>query len=288
MTGAAFLPIGLAFLMLVVGLRLTLGDFLNLWRQPKAVALGLVAQMLLLPLMALAISWALRLPPQMQLGLLVVAAAPGGITSNFITLIARGDAALSATMTLGTSLAACLSIPLVLILGQAPLAAGMDALAFGVVRTGLPVLVVSAVPLVIGMVLRRLFPAGIARWANVVEKAATLVFFAIVAKTFWDFGPEMLKIAGQAAPSAILLNLGAIGAAFLVGKIGALPVRQTLAIAIECGLQNIVMAMFVADTLLQDKSLLAPALVYAVVMNVSALVLVAVGRSRSAAVPQAI
>ena len=287
MSITALLGAGLAFLMLVVGLRLTWGDFRNLWRQPKAVAVGLVAQMVMLPVLAVVISWALKLSPQMSLGLLVVSAAPGGITSNFMTLLARGDVALSATMTLGTSLAAGLSIPAVLVLGHASLASGVDTLALAVGRTGLIVLTVSAVPLVIGMVLRQRYPGFVARWTVAIDRAATLVFFAIVAAAFIQNGPAMWAYAGEAGPASTLLNVGAIAIAFAMGAAFGLPGRQSLAIAIECGLQNIAMAMFVAASVLQDQSLLVPALVYAVVMNVTALCLVLYGRmqDRTAAAP---
>ena len=278
MTITALLSAGLAFLMLVVGLRLSGGDFRNLWRQPRAVAGGFVAQMLVLPLLALAISWALRLSPAMSLGLLVVAAAPGGITSNFITLIARGDAALSATMTLGTSLAASLSIPLVLMLGHAPVAGNLSGLVPQIARTGFAVLAVSAVPLAIGMVLRQVLPGFVARYMPGLERSASVIFLVIVAAALAQNGRAMIDHAAEAGPAAVLLNLGAIAAAFATGWLLRLPARQTLAIAIECGLQNIAMAMFVAATVLQDTSLFAPALVYAVVMNITAMALIAVGR----------
>ncbi len=287
MTITVLLSAGLAFLMLVVGLRLTWEDFRNLARQPSAVATGLVAQMVMLPVLAVAISRFLGLSPQMSLGLLVVAAAPGGITSNFITLIARGDAALSATMTLGTSLAAAVSIPLVLILGQAPVSGGLESLSLAIGKTGIAVLAVSAVPLLIGMVLRRRYPAGIGRWMALLERTASAIFIGIVAAAFYQNWGAMTAHAVEAGPAAVLLNLGAIGGAFAAGTIMRLPSRQTLAIAIECGLQNIAMAMFVAASILQDTSLLIPALVYAVVMNVTALALILTGRLIDAMRPDA-
>jgi bile acid:Na+ symporter, BASS family len=278
MTITALLSAGLAFLMLVVGLRLSGGDFRNLWRQPRAVAGGFVAQMVILPFLALLISRMLSLSPVMSLGLLVVAAAPGGITSNFITLIARGDAALSATMTLGTSLAACVSIPLVLMLGHAPLASDFGSLVPQIARTGIAVLAVSAVPLLCGMALRRYFPALVSHWVPLLDLAATLIFLVIVAAAFLQNGRAMIAHAPEAGPAAVLLNAGAIAAAFTTGWLLRLPRRQTLAIAIECGLQNIAMAMFVAATILHDTSLFAPALVYAVVMNITAMALIVAGR----------
>lgn len=274
----ALLPAGLAFLMLVVGFRLTVADFRLLWRRPAGAVTGLVAQMLALPLLAILISKLLDLPPSMALGLLVVAAAPGGITSNFITLLARGDAALSTTMTLFTSLAATVSIPAVLSLGGAPLSGGLGGLAGAVAKTGLAVMAVSALPLIAGMALRRFATAPVERVAPSLEKAATVIFLGLVAAAFYQNWDAMVSYAPQAGPAAMLLNLAAIATAFVAGKAARLPGRQTLAIAIECGLQNVAMAMFIASNVLLDENLMIPALVYAVVMNVSALALLIGGR----------
>lgn len=274
----ALLPLSLAFLMLVVGLRLTGEDFLTLWREPRAVLTGFAAQMLGLPLLALIIAKGLDLSPQMTLGLLVVAAAPGGITSNFMAVLARADVALSATMTLGTSLLAAVSVPLVLLAGQAEVAGGLPTLVLAVGRTGLAVLAVSAVPLIAGMAIRRFAPDAAGRWAGLLDRLSTAVFFAIVLATFVQNGPELVAYAAVAGPAALLLNVGAIALAFLMGHAARLRRRQTMAIAIECGLQNIAMAIFLASSVLHEPALVIPALVYAVVMNISALGLIAFAR----------
>lgn len=274
----ALLPAGLAFLMLVVGLRLAAADFRALWQRPVAVIAGLIAQMAALPLLALLIASGLSLPPALALGLLVVAAAPGGITSNFITLLARGDVALSTTMTLFTSLAAAITIPLVLVLAGNPIDGGASALALGIGRTGIAVLLVSATPLLLGMAIRNWSPVFAARWTPLLGRAATLIFFALVVAAFRQNWDAMLAYGSEAVIAASLLNLGGIAAGLLAGAVARLPARQSLAIAIECGLQNVAMAMFVASTVLHDQSLMIPALIYAVVMNVSALGLLVLGR----------
>ena len=279
---SALLPAGLAFLMLVVGLRLTADDFARLWQSPRSLVVGLVLQVGALPVLAVLISRGLNLPPNLSLGLRVVAAAPGGITSNFITLLARGDVALSTTMTLATSLAAAISIPLVLTLGGAAVPGGFAALLAGLVKTGAAVLVVSAVPLFIGLLLRRSWPDATLRWTALLDRLATAIFFAIVLAAFVQNWPAMMAHLTEAGLAAVLLNASTIALAFVTGRVLSLAPRQTLAIAIECGLQNVAMAMFVASTVLKDDALMIPALIYAVVMNVSALGLLAAGRMRNA------
>lgn len=278
MTITALLSAGLAFLMLVVGLRLRWDDFRNLGHQPRALAIGFAAQMVWLPVLAMGLSRSFGLAPELALGLLVVAAAPGGITSNFITLIARGDVALSATMTLGTSLAASVSIPMVLYLAGAPVSVGMESLVWAIGRTGLAVLAVSAVPLLVGMALNLAYPDTVGRLMAVLERLASAIFFAIVAVAFVQNWGAMTAHAAMIGPAVALLNLGAVAGGFAAGAAGRLPFRQSLAIAIECGLQNVAMAMFVAAGVLGQPGLVIPALVYAVMMNVTALVLIVIGR----------
>lgn len=280
---SALLPLGLAFLMLVVGLRLSWSDFQGLWRKPLAVIVGLVLQMVALPVLAFVIARVLNLPPMLALGLLVVAAAPGGITSNFITMLAKGDVALSTTMTLFTSFAACVTIPLVLTLGGAPVPGGFGALVASLGKTGAAVLLVSVVPLLIGLAVHSLRPAFAERIGPVLDKIATLIFFGLVIAAFAQNWSAMMDHAREAGLASALLNAGAIALAFAVGGAARLPARQSLAIAIECGLQNVAMAMFVASNVLKDDSLMIPALIYAVVMNVSALMLLAAGRMTGAA-----
>jgi bile acid:Na+ symporter, BASS family len=275
---SALLPAGLAFLMLVVGLRLTWDNFRSLWQRPLPVLLGLALQVGALPLLALLIARFLDLPPGLSLGLLVVAAAPGGITSNFIAMLARGDVALSTTMTLATSFVACLTIPLVLAAGGVQIPGGIDSLTLGIARTGLAVMAVSIVPLVVGLVLRRRWPVFSIGWAPMLNRAATFVFFGLVIAAFAQNWSAMLEHFADSGVASILLNAVIIALAFLVGEAVRLPGRQTLAIAIECGLQNVAMAMFVASTVLKDDTLMIPALIYAVIMNISALALLGIGR----------
>lgn len=275
---AALLPLGLAFLMFVVGLRLTFDGLAEVFRRPAALATGLAAQMVALPLLALGIAAALSLSPAMTTGLLVIAAAPGGITSNYVALAARADVALSTAMTLATSLAAGFSIPAVLFLsGELPgEAAAMPALA----RMGVAMFAVAAIPLLAGIGVRRLFPALSGRAERPLGRLAALVFAAIVLATFWENRAAMAEHAATIGPAAVLLNLCAIAGGFGLGAVTGQPPRRSLAIAVETGLQNVAMAMFVATALLGRSELTAPALVYAVAMNVSALGLIALSAWR--------
>lgn len=281
---SALLPAGLAFLMLVVGLRLTWDDFRFLWQRPRAVAAGLALQILALPLLAILISRGLALPPTLSVGLLLVAATPGGVSSNFITLLARGDAALSTTMTLTTSLAACLTVPLILIAGGAEIGSSLTALIAGVGKTALAVMAVSTLPLVLGMVLHWRWPDLAKMITPHLNRAAALIFAALVITAFFQNWGGVVSYGAKAVLAALMLNVSAIAAAFLLGNTAGLPHRQKLALAIESGLHNVAMAMFIAANVLMEEKLMIPGLIYAVIMNVSALGLLALGRRRAPAI----
>ena len=276
------LGFGLAFLMLVVGLRLEAASLAFTFRHPRALLLGLAVQMLVLPLLALLLNRIFALPPELALGLLVIAAAPGGITSNYVALLARADLALSTAMTLTTSLLAPVSLPLVLSLsGALSGAAGFD-LAGATLRLALGVTAVAALPLALGLWLQRRFAAGVRRWQAGLERAARLVFALIVLTTFWANRAVMLQHFGSLGAAALALNLGAVAAGLSLRLVG-LSAGQALAAAVECGLQNAAIAIFVAVTVLGRTELAVPALIYAVIMNVTALAVVGLARRNATA-----
>ncbi|MBT2131861.1 bile acid:sodium symporter family protein [Aliiroseovarius lamellibrachiae] len=275
---AKLLPLGLALLMFVVGLRLRPHDVWAVFRTPKALAVGLAVQMLALPILAFVLGRALGLSAVMQAGLVLVAAAPGGVTSNYIAYLVRADLALSTGMTLITTLLASLTIPLILTLcGVEGIGTGA-----GLVKLSLAMLAVSIVPLLLGMSLVAASKRISARVLKVMEPVARMVFFAMVAATFiQNWGPMQANLA-DVGISVIALNLGALalgsGAAWMMG----LSWEQGRAIMVEASLQNVAVALFVAGSVLAQPALSVPALIYAVVMNISALVQIAL-RSRGAA-----
>ncbi|MBL8587464.1 MAG: bile acid:sodium symporter, partial [Methylobacteriaceae bacterium] len=214
------------------------------------------------------------LPPALATGLLVVAAAPGGITSNYAALLASADAALSTAMTLVTSLVAFATIPVALSLGGAGAGAPLPAM----LKISLAMFAVSALPLAAGLATRRLAPGFVARAGAAFDRAARLVFAAIVLATFWENRAALLDHAREAGLAVAALNLSAIAAGWLAARAAGLAEPQGRAIMIETGLQNVALAIFVATAALGRGDLTIPALLYAVVMNLTALALIACGR----------
>lgn len=269
---AVILPLALAFLMFTVGLRLSLGDLGGTAARPVPLISGLVVQMLMLPALAWIIIRVLNLPPDIALGLMIIAVCPGGITSNYVSLLAGADVALSTAMTLVTSVAAGFSIPLLLGLS------GIDVGTTSLVRMAVVMTAVTAVPLALGMLLRAFSGSTAARLEKLLDRPAKVVFAAIVLTTFWQNRTALMESASTVGPAVVLLNLCALGAALCTRFIPGVSRIQALAIAVETGLQNAAIAIFICATILGRPELAVPGLIYAVVMNVTALVLVAAGR----------
>jgi bile acid:Na+ symporter, BASS family len=275
------LPAALGFIMFSVGITLVPGDFRRLVEQPRAVAAGLVAQLLLLPVIAwlLAVAW--RLPPEMAVGLMILGACPGGPSSVLITHLARGTAALSITLTAITSLVAMLSVPLVVNLSLRVFLGADSPIELSVARLVRSVFLITTVPVAAGMLLRAWRPQLADRLQVWLGRIATTLFVLIVIATFVSQREALFNHLPTVGPAAASLNL----AVMLVGAGLALALRldrrDGIAIAAECGLQNAALGIFIATAVLGAAPLAVPSVVYALLMNVGALGLILVARWRS-------
>ena len=274
-----FIPLGLAFIMFTVGLGLAPADFGAVVRRPATVAAGLAGQLLLLPAAAFAVALGLGLEPLAALGLVLVACVPGGVTSNFVTVLARGDAALSVVLTAGSTLAGIVIVPLVLALAVAVFDVGRalpGALPVG--ETARAVLVITALPMLVGMAVRARRPRAVARALAPVRRAATVVFAGIVVAAFaedWHVVEAHWRAVG---PAVVAFNLLAVGGGLALARAFGAPPATTLTFGVECGLQNVALALFLGGAVLGEPALMVPAVIYVLVMNAAALVLVAAGR----------
>ena len=275
-----FIPLGLAFLMVTVGLGLAPRDFRALAARPLVVAAGLVGQLVLVPAAAFVVAAAFALPPVAAVGLVLVAAVPGGVTSNFVTVLARGDAALSVVLTAGSTLAGLATVPLVLALALAvfdPAGLALPA-ALPMAATARAVLVVTVLPMLAGMAVRALWPVAVTRRLAAVRRLATAVFAGIVVAAFagdWAVVEAHWRAVG---PAVLAFNALAVAAGLALARTLALPPATTLTFAVECGLQNVALALFLGGGVLGEPALMVPAVLYVLAMNAAALVLVAVGR----------
>ena len=274
------LPAALGFIMFSVGITLVPADFSRLVEQPRAVAAGLIAQLLFLPVIAwlLAVAW--QLPPEMAVGLMILGACPGGPSSVLITHLARGTAALSITLTAITSLVAMLSVPLVVNLSLRVFLGADSPIELSVARLVRSVFLITTVPVAAGMLLRAWRPQLADRLQAWLGRIATTLFVLIVIATFVSQREALFNHLPTVGPAAASLNL----AVMLVGAGLALALRldrrDGIAIAAECGLQNAALGIFIATAVLGAAPLAVPSVVYALLMNVGALGLILVARWR--------
>lgn len=268
------LPLALAFIMFALGLGLTLADFARVFRSPRAIAVGLVSQMLLLPLIAFGIAVLFGLPATMAAGLMILAACPGGASAGLITKLANGETALSISLTAITSVLAVFSVPLIVgfglhhFTGTAPDA---ELPVFDIVRG---VFIITTIPVALGMLLRHLRPALTRRIEPIAGRIATALFIMIVIATFTSQRQALFDHLASTGPAALVLCIFVMGAGFGLGALTSIGRRGRIAIAVECGLQNAALAIFLAVTVLQLPALAVPGVIYALLMNICAIIFI--------------
>lgn len=277
----ALLPLALAFIIFSLGLGLVVDDFRRVFRHRQAVAVGLICQIGLLPLIAFALAAIFRLPPEMAVGLVILGACPGGMTSGLLTHLARGDTALSVTLTAVSSVATVFTLPLVVSVAVAQFAGGHAEIGLSLLDTVKRLFVLTTLPVALGMSLRHFFPAFTERVQPWVSRAANLCFAVIVVGTFVSQWPALRDHATIVGPAALALNVLTMGIAWWVGQRCRVDRGGRIAIAMECGLQNAALGIFVANNLLNQPVLAIPSVVYALLMNVTALALVIWARRAS-------
>ena len=265
---AVLVPIGVAGVMLTLGLALTLDDFRRILVVPRGVLIGLANLFLVSPLLAFAAAEAFNLSPAMAVGLVLLGAAPGGAMANLLTHLARGDTALSITMTAISSIAAVVTMPFYLdqAIGWFD-ATGLsnEPEMLGIV---LRVFAITVVPLAIGMRIRARRPAWVTANEALAKRVALTLFVAIVAGAVVSEHAEVLDNFGEVALAALALNVAAMSISFAVSVVARLDSRQSTAIAIELGLHNATVAIAVATAV--DNDLTIPAAVYSGFMFVTA------------------
>ncbi|MDP1733343.1 MAG: bile acid:sodium symporter family protein [Sulfuritalea sp.] len=275
------LPLALAFIMFALGLGLTLADFGRVFRQPRAIAAGLASQMLLLPLVGFAVALLFGLPPDMAAGLMLIAACPGGASAGLITKLARGETALSISLTAITSVLAVLSVPLVIGFALRHFTATDIATNLPVFEMVRGVFVITTVPVALGMLLRHLRPAFTTRIEPVAGRIATLLFVAIVVATFVSQRQVLFDHLAGTGPAALTLCALTMAIGFGLGALVRIERRGCIAIAVETGVQNAALAIFLALSVLKMPAMAVPGVIYALLMNVCAIIFIGLMRLKS-------
>lgn len=277
------LPLALAFIMFALGLGLTVADFARVAKRPRDFLVGAAAQMILLPAVAALLVLLWPLPPELALGVMIIAAAPGGVTSNILTAFARGDVALSISLTAVVSLTSVLTIPLIVVAAHGWLIgdpAGSLAGDISVGGTALSVFVIVTVPVVLGLAVRR-YAQGIAlRFEPIARRISTGLFVLVLLGAIWQERDNIVGYFAEAGLVTLVLNLAMMALAWALAAWLASGPPQRVAITIECGLQNGTLAIAVATLTFGGGLAVVPAATYSLIMFATALILIALVRRR--------
>lgn len=276
---AVLLPVGLAIVMLGMGLTLVPEDFQRVTRYPKAVAIGLIAQLLLLPIIGFLIVSIVPMQPELAVGLMVLALCPGGPSSNMITYLAKGDVALSVTLTALSSAITVFTIPIFANLSLQYFAGQSAAIALPIGQTMLQIFAIAIVPIGLGMVIRHFLPNLARRLEKVANRLAiaflALIILAIIIRE-WNRIPSFIAQVGIAV---VLLNGIATLIGFWIGRLFNLNFAQRVCIAIEVGIQNGTLAIAITAGLLNNPDMAVPAAIYSLLMYATAILTIFYSRT---------
>lgn len=262
---AVVLPLALGIIMLGLGLSLTWADFRRVAQVPRAVLVGLAVQALVLPAAAIAIAHAFGLSAGLAVGLVLLAASPGGATANLFSHLAEGDVALNITLTATNSLLSIVTMPLLVGLGYAHFM-GEEKMIPVQLGEVLKVLVIILGPVAIGMTIRLKRADIAARLEKPVRTASAVVLALVILATVISVRSQLGDFFAQIGLPALVFNLVSLGVGFLVPKLLKLPERQAAAIALEIGIHNGTLAMVVAHTVLKSPEMAIPAAIYSLIM----------------------
>ena len=265
---AVFLPLALFIIMLGMGLSLTLDDYKGVLIYPKAVVIGLVSQLVMLPIVGFGIASMFPLNPELAVGVMILVACPGGATSNMITFLAEGDVALSVTLTAISSLITVFTIPLIVNFAMQTFLGAGTTLQLPVLNTVVQIAVMTLLPLAIGMVVNRYAP-GIAAKANKPVKWLSLFFLSLVITGIIfqerdNFLPSLMDVGGV----TLVLNVATMTLGFAIATLAKLGEKRARAITVEVGIQNGTLAIAIASspTLLNSPTMAVPAAIYSLLM----------------------
>jgi len=265
------IPWVLRLVMVGLGLSLTLADFSRVVAYPKAVTIGLAAQLVGIPLVAFALAFLFRAPPEIAVGLVIVAACPSGVAANAYSFASRADLPLCVTLSAITSVITVFTIPFLISLGLQTFVMQGAVIRLPIVSMLLNLMSFTALPLVIGMLVRHWFSALAERAIEPIRKAVLWLMIGVLLLGVISSYQEILAHYATAGAVIVTMNLTTMALGYGLARLFALPIPQVVTITFEVGVQNLALAFAITFTILQRPELAVSALIYAVVMPASAL-----------------
>ena len=268
------LPLALAFIMFVLGLGLTGGDFLRVIKQPRDFFVGSFSQIILLPIIAFILVKIWPIAPELAIGVMIIAAAPGGVTSNLLTSFAKGDVALSISLTAIISLFSVITIPFIVLTSVELLGGSNITQDISLFSMSRDMFLIVTVPVILGMLLRK-FSSGVALKLEPIAKKVSIALFVLVLLGAIAAEREnVISYFAQAGLITLILNVVMMIVAYYVAHFLASGTKQKKCITIECGLQNGTLAIFVATSIFGGGMYVIPAATYSLIMFATSLIFV--------------
>ena len=270
-------PIGLALIMLTLGFGLTIQDFLRVLKIPKDFLIGVICQLILLPIVAFILLLLINPIPEIAVGVMLIACAPGGVTSNVITKFADGDVALSISLTAVTSLVSIISVPLIIFSSINFFEIDNISKDISMIGIALKMFFVVTVPVIIGMVIRHFFKDFIIIRQILFQRFSIILFAIVFSAIYISEWVRIVPFLKSAGTIALILNLTMMIISFYIAKLFASGVAQQRCISLECGLQNGTLAAFVGTQIFGETGVMTfivPAAAYALIMMTTSIIFI--------------
>ena len=267
-------PIALALIMLGLGLGLTVQDFLRILKQPKDFFIGFVCQLIVLPIIAFLLIKILNTPLELALGVMIIAAAPGGVTSNVLTKFANGDVALSVSLTAIISLISIFTVPFIVFKSAELLNVSYIANNISMIGISLKMFLVVTLPVMIGMLIRKFATNFIINNTQNIQRISILLFVLFFIAIWIEEWDKIISFITRAGLIALILNVVMMTVGFYVAKVFASGMDQRKCISLECGLQNGTLAVFVSTQIFDNIVYMVPTAAYALIMFVTSIIFV--------------
>jgi len=270
-------PVCLAIIMFGLGLGLTVADFTRLIKIPRDFIVGFFGQVILLPIVAFILIQIISLPPEIALGTMIIAAAPGGVMSNILTKFANGDVALSISLTAVVSLISVITVPLI-IYNSADFLGIEITKKISMFNVALKMFIAVTIPVIFGMIVRALMTDYIVSKTLLVQRLSLILFLVIFTAIWVEEWDRIVNFIQRAGLIALILNLTMIFLGYYLAKYLASGVEQRKCISLECGLQNGTLAVFVGTQLFDNVVFMVPTAAYALIMFTTATIFVLIVR----------
>ncbi len=267
-------PLSLAFIMLALGMGLTVQDFTRVAKQPKDFLVGLICQLIFLPVIAFILIILFKTPLELAVGLMIIAAAPGGVTSNILTKFANGDVALSISLTAIISLLSIITVPFIIFKSLDILGASANTSQLSMLGISIKMFLVVTLPVILGMVIRKFATNFISSKEKIIQTISLILFLIVLFGAIIQERSNIIPYMKQAGVITFLLNIIMMIVGFYVAKFFATGTEQRKCISLECGLQNGTLAIFVATQIFNDVAYIIPAAIYSLIMFVTSIIFV--------------